>query len=139
MSRRTRPMQQAFSRSIESLGEIFGFTESFYEQERIESSHRFAVDLAVEELFTNMVKYTRGANDVQIRLERTDDRLTVRLTDFDVEAFDVTQAAEARVDLPIEQRRPGGLGIHLTRKLMDRIDYEYVDRTSTITLIKQLG
>ena len=132
-------MQQAFPRTIDALGEIFSFTASFYAREQIDSAHRFAVDLAVEELFTNMVKYTAGDHEVLIDLDHADNRLTVRLTDYDVESFDVTQAAEASVDLPIDQRRPGGLGIHLTRQLMDEIDYQYVDRNSTITLIKQLG
>ena len=45
------------------------------------------------------------------------------LTDYDVEPFDVTAAPDADVDLPIEQRSPGGLGLHLIRRLagFDRV------------------
>ena len=62
----------------------------------------------------------------------------VALTDYDVEPFDVAQAPAVDVDLPIEQRRPGGLGLHLLRRMLDRIDYDYSpdDRVSRITFRK---
>jgi len=49
----------------------------------------------------------------------------VTLTDYDVEPFDVTQAPDADIELPLEQRKPGGLGLHLIRRLVDSIEYEY--------------
>ncbi len=47
------------------------------------------------------------------------------LTDYDVEQFDVTRAPDADIDLPIEQRKPGGLGLHLIRRMVDSMKYEY--------------
>jgi len=47
------------------------------------------------------------------------------LTDYDVEQFDVTRAPDAETDLPIEQRKPGGLGLHLIRRMVDSMNYEY--------------
>ena len=60
------------------------------------------------------------------------------LTDYDVEPFDVTQSPEVDVTLPIEQRRPGGLGLHLIRRLLDSIEYDYSKekRRSRITFRK---
>jgi len=80
----------------------------------------------VEELFTNMVKYsTMSSAAVRIDLARIDGGVQVTLTDYDVEPFDVTQAPDADIELPIEQRKPGGLGLHLIRRLVDSIEYEY--------------
>jgi anti-sigma regulatory factor (Ser/Thr protein kinase) len=42
------------------------------------------------------------------------------------------------INLPIEQRKPGGLGLHLIRRLVDCVDYEYSteSRQSRITFRK---
>jgi len=95
--------------------------------------------LAVEELFTNLVKYSRGGkSDIRIDLARDGGRLIVSLTDFDVEPFDIRTVPDAKTDLSLAERKPGGLGIHLVKRLVDHIDYEYADRNSTTTFIKNL-
>jgi len=132
-------MRKQFARTFDSLEEIFGFAEEFFASERIDERHRFAVNFALEEIFTNMVKYNQGSErEIRIDLDRADNRLRVTLTDFDVEPFDITHATETPVDVPLEERTAGGLGLQLTKKMMDEVDYEYADRQSTITLTKLL-
>jgi len=132
-------VSRSFSRSMDSLGEIFDFIEGFLSEPPVAREHLLAVEFVVEELFTNQVKYAAGnPNRLEIRLRRQRDVLAVSLTDFDTEPFDVRAVDDARVDLPIEKRRPGGLGIHLLKRMVDGIDYEYADRRSTTTFTKTL-
>jgi anti-sigma regulatory factor (Ser/Thr protein kinase) len=133
-------MESEFKRSFDSLEKLFDFTEGFFERERIGREHRFAVNLAVEELFTNMVKYNPASPAaIEVRMDRDDDQIEVVLTDRDAEPFDVTAVEGASVDKPLEERQPGKLGLFLVKKVMDRVKYEYQDRQSRITLIKKLG
>ena len=100
------------------------------------------VDLVLEELFTNMVKYSpAGGAFVRIAMAPAPGGVEVTLTDYDVERFDVTQAPDADINLPIEKRRPGGLGLHLIRRLVDSMQYEYSNETrqSRITFRKTLS
>jgi serine/threonine-protein kinase RsbW len=69
----------------------------------------------------------------------TADVLTVRLTDFDVDPFDVTRAPQVDIDKPLQERQIGGLGLHLVRKMADTLRYEFADRRSTITFTMALG
>jgi len=98
-----------------------------------------SLNLAVEEIFVNMVRYNlTSRNDISIRLERDNTQILISLTDYDVEPFDLTKTDPVNVNAPLEDRRNGGLGIHLTRSLMDDVKYEYHNRNSTVTLIKNL-
>jgi serine/threonine-protein kinase RsbW len=127
-----------FPRSFASLEAVFCFAREFFERHDVDERHHNSVCFALEEIFTNLVKYGGGEAEIEISLDRTSDRMIVRLTDFDVEPWDVTQAPDVDTTLPLEQRQPGGLGLHLTRKLLDGVDYEYEDRRSSIILTKRL-
>jgi anti-sigma regulatory factor (Ser/Thr protein kinase) len=65
--------------------------------------------------------------------------LSVRLADPDSHFFDVTAAPDADVNAGAEQREPGGLGLHLIRRLVDSLEYDYSGRRSLITFRKRLG
>jgi serine/threonine-protein kinase RsbW len=132
-------VEKSFPRSAACLPEIFEFMEAFFEKSGIAEPHRNPAEFAVEELFTNLVKYSRGGKrEIQIALAREADRLVVSLTDFDVEPFDIRSVPDAKIDLGIDQRKPGGLGIHLVRRMVDEIDYRYEDGRSTTTFVKSL-
>ena len=47
------------------------------------------------------------------------------LTDHGVEPFDVTRAPDVDISLPIDRREPGGLGLHLLRRVVDSVEYAY--------------
>jgi sigma-B regulation protein RsbU (phosphoserine phosphatase) len=133
---------RTFHRSVESLDAVFRFTAECFARYRVDPRLLGAIDLMVEELFTNMVKYSpASAADVRIDVAAIAGGVEVTITDYDVEPFDVTRAPAVDIDLPIEQRKPGGLGLHLIRKLADSLDYEYSDtgRRSRITFRKTLA
>lgn len=131
-----------FPRTFESLQAIFAFTAQAFARLGVSPDLLRAVDFTVEELFTNMVKYsTSSQSAVRLELRSIAGGVEAVMTDYDVEAFDVTRAPDANVDLPIEQRRPGGLGLHLIRRLVDSIEYHYFKdtRQSQITFRKTAG
>lgn len=132
-------MESRFARRIESLDEVFDFAERFFVANGLDAASRYAIGLAIEEVFTNMVKYNPGGKgELAIRMDRDADRAIIGLTDFDSAPFDLTRAAEVNTDAPLEERTPGGLGIHLLRKLMDEMKYAHHEGETTITLVKNL-
>lgn len=133
------PSERLFPKEIGTLPRIFGFVGERLRALSVDPELQPWVDLVVEELFTNAVKYAPNDRSVAIAIDRDGDGLRIRVTDFDVEAFDITREAPAvDVTLPAEKRRPGGLGLYLIRSTADSVDYEYRDRSSTITVTKRL-
>jgi serine/threonine-protein kinase RsbW len=130
---------RTFERTVASLEEIFEFIGQFFADASIPERHLFPVQFAVEELFTNQVKYAAGGHaPILVAMCRDETALHVSVTDYGVPRFDVREAPEAAVDTPIEARRPGGLGLHLLKKMVDEIAYDYVGGTSTTTITKSL-
>ena len=130
-------MQKKFLRSYSSLESVYEFTEQILASANIAQAARYPVHFAMEELFTNMVKYNPdNSNDILLDVETGADGVTVRMTDFDVDAFDVTRPRSVDIDAPLDKRVPGGLGLHLIHKMVDSLQYEYSDRQSTVTFTK---
>lgn len=132
-------MQRSFPRCIDALDDIFRFVSEALAGLEVNSVHEFTVNLVVEELFTNMVKYNlESKQEISLRIDRQDGRLLVCLTDFDVDEFDVTKAPEVDINRPLSERTPGGLGIHLVRRVTESLSYRYENRASTIEMVIRL-
>jgi serine phosphatase RsbU (regulator of sigma subunit)/anti-sigma regulatory factor (Ser/Thr protein kinase) len=119
--KRAAAASRSFNRNLNSLEKIFAFTAT-----EVEAALRPDVDLALEELFTNIVRHGRpSGTPVRIDISPIAGGVEVSLIESEAEAFDPTRAPEVDISLPLERRRPGGLGIHLVRKVVDSIEYRY--------------
>ncbi|MBI4364415.1 MAG: ATP-binding protein [Candidatus Latescibacteria bacterium] len=132
-------LERRFRRDLASLDEIFQFVASYLKSRGLDPGHSTDVGLLIEEVFTNMLKYAKGGGrEVAIGLGGSGSDVVITIRDFDVESFDITAAPEADIDRPLAERKAGGLGLHLVRRLADSIGYEYKDRSAIVTLTKRL-
>ncbi|MGD9765018.1 MAG: ATP-binding protein [Candidatus Binatia bacterium] len=95
-----------------------------------------AIVLAVDELLTNIIWYA-GSSDIFLRVRREADELIAELDDAG-KPFDPLQVEPPRLDIPIDERPIGGLGIHLVRQLVDGVSYERVGDRNRLTLRKRI-
>ena len=133
-------MQQRFERSLDELKAIVAMAKTFFDQHGLDPALRNVVDLAVEELFVNMVTYnSESSENILIEMSPVSDGIEVSLTDFNVERFDPRNVPEVDINAPLEERTPHGLGLYLVSKMVDSIHYEYKNRESRITFRKKVG
>lgn len=133
-------MHKQFARDYDSLTAIYEFAEEILAANEIGEAVRFPVHLAMEELFTNMVKYspdTDGEIGVDIVVDGR--AVTVTLTEDDVDEFDVTQPPDVDIGAPLAERTPGGLGLHLLQNIVDELEYDYHNRRSRVIFTKESG
>ena len=131
-------VQKNFIRHLDSLAPVFELLDQFAAAERVDDESKHAISLAVDELFTNMVRYhPDNANAITIELRVVDETAIIDLIDRDVDKFDPTRKRDPYLGASLDERTPGGLGILLTKKLMDDVQYRYGDRTSIIVLKKK--
>ena len=136
---RDNQAEQRFERNLLHLPAVFDFVDTFLNAHRVRGEEAYAITLAVEELFTNTVKYSSSAAEpIHLRLSADGERVVVIFYDSGGTPFDVTRATDVDIDRPTDEVRPGGLGIHLIRCVMDEVDYSYTDNANIITMTKKL-
>jgi len=132
-------MRRNFKRQISSLSQIFSFVNEILIMYEVNEANSFSINLAIEELFTNIVKYNRNSDsDITIEIEKEGRNLKVNLIDYGGDEFDVTKTKEVDVTRRLEERKVGGLGLHLVKKMIDTLEYKYSNGESRITFTKNL-
>lgn len=98
---------------------------------------QFSVSL--EEMFVNVAHYAYPDGNGSVRMVLSVSPEGARLTLIDSGIpFNPLEAAAPDIDLPAEDRPIGGLGIFMTRKLMDRVKYCREDGRNVLTLEKDI-
>ena len=97
------------------------------------------IDLAVEEIFVNIAHYAYNpeVGEAWISASFVDNVLTIVFKDNGKE-FNPIAKDDPDITLSAEERDIGGLGIFLTKKFMDSVDYKYKDGQNILTLRKRI-
>jgi serine/threonine-protein kinase RsbW len=99
----------------------------------------FKLALVLEEAVANVITHAfagvEAPHRIAVELAIDDDRVTAEIID-NGGAFDPSVAPEADRTTPLESRDVGGLGIHLIRRMMDRVEYRRADGENRLRLEK---
>ena len=132
-------MERNFPRHLTALDDVFQFVHECMAYYNIAEHIGFSIKFIIEELFTNMVKYSKPSkSEIIVKIERDNGSCLIMMSEEDVDMFDMTRIPDVDVNKPIEDRQPGGLGLFLIRKMVERFDYNYLNRRSQITIMKNL-
>ena len=126
----------------ENLQELQSFVEEHLEAADCPARAEMQIGVAVEEIFVNIASYAYApeTGKTKIRVEVSEEPVTVTITFLDHGVpYDPLAKADPNTKLPAEERQIGGLGVFLTKKLMDDVSYEYRGGQNILTLKKKLG
>ena len=129
------------------------FLAQWWGDHRLSDVERFPFDLALEELFINVASYARDETGapchVEISLTQSDassdggkdisHRNVILVIKDNGPAFDPISMKGPDLDGNLQTKEIGGLGIHLTRSVMDSIDYEYKDGHNRVSIAKKIN
>ena len=113
----------------------------FAERHRLSTTARDAVTLAVEEIVTNIITHGyRGEpnESISIDLDLAPEELMILIEDT-APAYNPLLAPRPDVESPLAERKPGGLGVYLSRQLMDGLEYRRLDGKNQLTIRKRLS
>lgn len=96
------------------------------------------VTLAVEEVCANLIIHSHGCNPqdhIQLEIIDSEQKLIFEISDQG-KAFNILTYEAPDLQKVMVEKRKGGLGIILVKKIMDEIEFESTDGTNTCRLIK---
>lgn len=124
--------------TIEEVGNAVVAFEEFAEFCDISMPVMMKVNIVLDELLSNIVKY--GFDDekehtIRVTLELFGRKLVITFEDDGI-PFNPFQKTPPDLTKPIEEREIGGLGIHLVRNLMDEFSYKRDVNRNIVTMVK---
>jgi serine/threonine-protein kinase RsbW len=118
------------------IGRLVDLLEAFGPQSGLTDDATFKLTLALDEIVANVVRHGFD-DDREHRIEvkvTVDDRTVTASVEDDGLEFDPREAPVPDLDLPIEMRKPGGLGMHLVKATMDSVEYRRQDGRNILTI-----
>jgi serine/threonine-protein kinase RsbW len=98
------------------------------------------LQVALDEVASNVIKHAwpdGGDHELCVRITGHRDRIEVEIVD-DGREFD-PRLAPPPEPWPVSRRRkPGGVGIHMAKQLVDRIDYERIEGRNRTVMTKTM-
>jgi len=98
------------------------------------------LQLAVDEVCSNSIRHGYSGRDgqIEVTVERVGQSIRVVVRDWG-RAFDPEQVPVPDLDLPLEARTLGGLGLFLVKQVMDDIRFEFSDsKGNSVTMVRRL-
>ncbi|MGE5256153.1 MAG: ATP-binding protein [Hyphomicrobiales bacterium] len=113
---------------LESIGEALGLPRRSL----------FEINLALDELFTNIISYgfaDQSEHVIRVCISADDNLLTVVLEDDGI-PFNPVERQSPELPCDLENCKVGGLGIHLVKNLVDEVVYRRSADKNVLTLKK---
>jgi anti-sigma regulatory factor (Ser/Thr protein kinase) len=130
-----------FDADFHSLDDIRDLVGEVANQVGFSEKEIYSIQLAADEASTNIIEHAYAGTDngkIEIDCKITDDGLEIVMRDTG-KSFDPSSVPEPNVKADLAERKIGGLGMYLMRKLMDEVSYESSPDGNTLTMIKRMG
>jgi anti-sigma regulatory factor (Ser/Thr protein kinase) len=125
---------------IENLNKLAEFVENFGEENKLSPKNIFELNLILDELITNIISYAYkdDANHIiELEINLENDELKIQLID-DGKEFNPLEKEDVKLDEDLDERKIGGLGIHIVKEKTDEINYKRENNKNILILRKKL-
>ena len=130
------PLSLTLTPSMDEIDRLKPFITEAATQAGIGAKEVKRLRAAVEEALANVINYS-GATAVTLQAEQAGGQLIVTIDD-DGLPFDPTQASATDLSVPTDQRPPGGMGLHMIKRMTDGQSYQRIGEHNILKLFKNI-
>lgn len=131
-----------FDADFDNLDEIRDFVGEAASQVGFSDKEIYSIQLAADEASSNIIEHAYAGiknGKLEIDCNIFEGGLKIVMRDQG-KSFNPSNVPEPNVKADLSERKIGGLGMYLMRKLMDEVVYESSDEGgNTLTMIKRIG
>jgi len=124
---------------IENGAMITEGVEEFLSNNDIPMKVIMNINVAIDEIYSNICYYAydkENVGNVKITTEIDDSFVILKFEDHGIK-YNPLLKDDPDVTLSLEERQIGGLGIFMVKKMMDEINYEYINGRNVLTIKKK--
>jgi serine/threonine-protein kinase RsbW len=128
-----------FAADLKNLSDIRSFVQEQATALQVDPDMVADIILAVDESATNIIEhgYDGQPGEVEIEVRQEGKAMVICLRD-QAPLFDPTHLPSPDVNLPLDKRPLGGVGVYLTRHMMDEVSYRVTPQGGNeLTLVKR--
>jgi len=100
---------------------------------------QFQLQVALDEMVSNVIKYAwpaGGSHLIGVRITVGSGQVEIEITD-DGRAFNPLDTPAPQPPPPGNRPRPGGVGVHMVKQFMSKIEYSRTDGRNCLRMIRQ--
>jgi serine/threonine-protein kinase RsbW len=127
---------------LENLPVIAKFVNDSLQKFGMEEGKIFDMNVAVDEACTNIIQHAYSPDEegkIEIRCKVVNENKCAVSIKDQGKPFDQSALGPVDTTSPLEERKPGGLGLFFIRELVDEIYYEYKGGFEILTMVKSLS
>ncbi len=122
-----------------SLSELRSFLQRILSGYSLNEVEKHQLTLAVEEVCANLIIHSHGCNpldQIELEVKNLNESLIFEISDQGA-AFNILEYKTPDLKKVMVEKRKGGLGIILVKKIMDKIEFESENGKNVCRLIKR--
>lgn len=127
-------VEKTVNAEISEISSITDFVDDILIKNFCQKKVISTINIVIDEIMSNIIHYSKS-DSLIVGCAVIENRVSLRFKDFGV-PYDPTNSETPDITLPAIERKTGGLGIYMTKKLTDSFVYEYLDNCNISTIRK---
>jgi len=117
---------------------IIDFVAEAAQEAGLSDNESYHCQMAADEACTNVIEHAYGGDDrgdIELTCAVSPGRFVITIVDEGI-PFDPEGIPEPDIPESLDKVKPGGIGLHLMRKLMDEVRFEFLPGKNVLTMVK---
>lgn len=125
--------EQTFDVNIENLSSMQEYISTWCEKNDVEMKVSTKISVCADEILSNVIYYS-GADFLKINCEKNQNIILISFSDNGKPFNPLSDSKEPDITASVEDRKIGGLGIFMVKKMMDSVTYERNSDLNILTI-----